>query len=96
MSRSAAREGISVSNDVVAQRVAFTAASVLLLLYAANVALRIAQIKFGAATWSIGDVGEFLLVLAGMVCFVAGLLILEARSPGPDVDASDSTTGDSR
>lgn len=83
-----------MKHDVIARRLAFAAASVLLLLYAANVALRIGQIKFGAATWSVGDVGEFLLVLVSMVCFVAGLLIVEARSPQPMVDTMESTTGD--
>jgi hypothetical protein len=78
---------------VIAQRLAFATASVALLLYAANVALRIDHVKFGAAIWSVGDVGEFLLVLVSMVCFVAGLLILEARSPKPRVDAGESTTG---
>jgi hypothetical protein len=83
-----------MKGDIVARRLAFAAASVLLMLYAVNVALRIGQIKFGAATWSVGDVGEFLLVLVSMVCFVAGLLIVEAHSPQPMVDASESTTGD--
>ena len=83
-----------MKNDVIARRLAFAAASVLLLLYAANVALRIGQIKFGATVWSIGDVGEFLLVLVSMVCFVAGLLIVEAHSPKPMVDAMESRTGD--
>jgi uncharacterized membrane protein YccC len=83
-----------MKTNVVARRLAFAAASVLLLCYAANVALRIGQIKFGVATWSVGDVGEFLLVLVSMVCFVAGLLIVEAHSPKPMVDAMESTTGD--
>jgi hypothetical protein len=82
-----------MKGDVIARRLAFAAASVALLLYAANVALRIDHVKFGAAIWSVGDVGEFLLVLTSMVCFVAGLLILEGGSPGPKVDAGESTTG---
>jgi hypothetical protein len=82
-----------MKGDVIARRIAFGAASVALLLYAANVALRIDHVKFGAAIWSVGDVGEFLLVLTSMVCFVAGLLILEGGSPRPKVDAGESTTG---
>ena len=82
-----------MKHDVMLRRLAFAGAILLLVLYGINVALRLDHIKFGAATWSVGDVGEFRLVLLAMVCFVAGLLLLEARSPKPDVDAAESTTG---
>ena len=60
------------------RRVPFVISGLLLTLYVVNMAARIAHIKFGADVWSVGDVGEFLLVLLCMVFFVAGLLVLEA------------------
>ena len=77
-------------------RLAFAGASVLVLLYCANVALRIGRIKFGASVWSVGDVGEFLLVLSCMVCFVVGLLVDETNNPKPNGDAIEPTTGEIR
>ncbi|MEO8537550.1 MAG: hypothetical protein ABI533_08475 [Betaproteobacteria bacterium] len=59
----------------------FSAAALLLAVYAANIALRLAHIKFGADEWRLGDVGEFLVVLGCMVLFVAGLLALERSGP---------------
>ena len=61
-------------------RIPFAIAGLLLALFAANMAARIAQVQFAATVWSVGDVGEFLLVLLCMVFFVAGLLTLEAHS----------------
>jgi hypothetical protein len=46
-------------------------------LFAINVALFIMFIKFGISLWRLGDVGEFLLVVAAMVFFVSGLLAIE-------------------
>ena len=60
-------------------RIPFAIAGLLLTLFAANMAARIAQVQFAATVWSVGDVGEFLLVLLCMVFFVAGLLTLEAQ-----------------
>ena len=72
------------------RRIPFMIAALLLTLYVVNMAVRIAHIKFGADVWSVGDVGEFLLVLLCMVFFVAGLLALEATdSP---VDAMNKPT----
>ena len=71
----------------------FAIAGVLLALFAANMAARIAQIKFAADVWSVGDVGEFVLVLLCMVSFVAGLLSLEAGSPASPVDVIKPTQG---
>ena len=62
-------------------RIPFAIAGLLLALFAANMAARIAQIQFNADVWSVGDVGEFSLVLLCMVFFVAGLLSLEAHPP---------------
>ena len=61
------------------RRIPFVVAGLLLTLFAANMAARIAQVQFAANVWSVGDVGEFLLVLLCMVFFVAGLLTLEAH-----------------
>ena len=71
----------------------FAIAGVLLALFAANMAARIAQIKFAVDVWSVGDVGEFLLVLLCMVFFVAGLLTLETDSPDSPVDVIKPTQG---
>jgi len=68
-------------------------AALTFVLYLVNMALRIAQIKFGVPTRSFGDVGEFLLVLLCMIFFVAGLLAIEARNAGVSVDANHPTTG---
>jgi hypothetical protein len=72
------------------RRVPFVIAGLLLTLYVVNMAARIAHIKFGADVWSVGDVGEFLLVLLCMVFFVAGLLVLEA--PDSPVDGVNKPT----
>jgi hypothetical protein len=69
------------------RRIPFAIACLLFALFAANMAARIAQIKFAANVWSVGDVGEFLLVLLCMVFFVAGLLTLEANDQDSPVDA---------
>lgn len=39
--------------------------------------MRMMFIKLGVIVWRLGDVGEFLLVLAAMVFFVSGLLAIE-------------------
>ena len=75
------------------RRIPFAIAAVLLALFAANMAARIAQIKFAADVWSVGDVGEFVLVLLCMVFFVAGLLSLEAGSSASPVDVIKPTQG---
>jgi hypothetical protein len=73
----------SVDPTTRATRWLYGLAAALLVFYALNVALRIAAVKFGAAPWRLGDVGEFLLVLAGMACFVAGLMVDEERQTAP-------------
>jgi len=58
----------------------FALAGVLLVLYALNVAAGMAAVKLGVSMWRLGDVGEFVLVLAAMAVFVAGLLVNEERA----------------
>lgn len=55
----------------------FALAAVLIGLFALNVGLRMLFIKQEVAIWRVGDVGEFLLVLAAMASFVAGLLCIQ-------------------
>ena len=74
-------------------RVLFAIAGLLLALFAANMAARIAQIQFNADVWSVGDVGEFSLVLLCMVFFVAGLLSLEAHPADSPVATIKPTQG---
>ena len=71
-----------------ATRGLFAIAATLALLYAANVALGMLAVKLGLATWRLGDVGEFLLVLSCMAFFVAGLVADEA---GQATDARDES-----
>ncbi len=66
----------------------FVISGLLLAAFVANMALRIARIKFGAQVPSFGDVGEFLLVLLCMAFFVAGLLVLEAHASRAESDRS--------
>lgn len=55
----------------------FAVAAVLLLLYALNIVLGMLAVKAGLGRSRLGDVGEFLLVLACMAFFVAGLIVGE-------------------
>jgi hypothetical protein len=85
-----------MANGRAMPRIAFAGAGLLLMLFVANMAARIAHVKFGADVWHVGDVGEFLLVLLCMVFFVAGVLGLEAYAPGPAVDELKPTQGGSQ
>ena len=67
----------------------FAIASVLVLLYALNIALGMLAVKFGYATRRLGDVGEFVLVLSCMAFFVAGLI---ADEPEPATDTHEEGT----
>lgn len=62
-------------------------------LFALNVALRMLFIKHGVAIWRLGDVGEFLLVLAAMVFFVSGLLAIEEVPESSASPAHDDPKG---
>jgi hypothetical protein len=77
------------------KRSVFAIAALLLVAYAANVALGMAAVKLGAAVWRLGDVGEFLLVLSCMAFFVAGLIADEEESAasGRGEDESNPTEG---
>jgi len=56
----------------------FTVSAVLLCLYALNVIAGKVAGKLGVALpFRLNDVGEFLVVLACMVCFVTGMLVRE-------------------
>ena len=59
----------------------FGLAALCLFAYACNVAARIALAKFGVSLWHVGDVGEFVLVLASMSFFVGGVLATTTRAP---------------
>lgn len=62
-------------------------------LFFVNIALRMLFIKLGVAVWRLGDVGEFLLVLAAMVFFVSGLLAV-GEAPEPSASpANDDLNG---
>ena len=63
-------------------RVWFLLAGLFAGLFAINVALRMLFIKQDLALWRLGDVGEFLVVLAAMVFFVSGVLAIE-EAPEP-------------
>ncbi|TSA15204.1 MAG: hypothetical protein D4R74_06800 [Betaproteobacteria bacterium] len=60
-------------------------------LFFVNVALRMLFIKLGIAIWRLGDVGEFLLVLAAMVFFVSGLLSIEEKRRNLRLDSLTTT-----
>ncbi len=75
-----------------ASRWLFGIAGVLVAFYALNVGLRIAVVKFGASMWRLNDVGEFMLVLAGMVFFVAALIVDEERTAAADAEVESNPT----
>ncbi len=89
-------EGAHVTGKRGGGRRWFVLASLFSALFAVNVALRMLFIKLGVAIWRVGDVGEFLLVLAAMAFFVSGLLVIEEvpeSSASPTYD--DPKGGDS-
>lgn len=68
----------------------FGIALALLTVYALNIVLGMLAVKSGLATWRMGDVGEFVVVLACMAFFVAGLVADEKR-PLEGADAEDDS-----
>lgn len=68
----------------------FAIAASLGVLYALNIALGMLAVKSGWATWRLGDVGEFLLVLSCMAFFVAGLIANETELATAPRDVSNS------
>ncbi len=75
-----------------ASRWLFGISGLLVSLYFLNVGLRFAAVKFGASPWRVGDVGEMLLVLFGMVFFVAALLVDEDRSAATGNEGESNST----
>ena len=71
-------------------RWAFAISAVLFALYALNVALGMVAVKLGLGVWRLGDVGEFLLVLACMTFFVTGLVNDEDRGAQRREEAGNS------
>lgn len=71
----------------------FVLASLFSALFAVNVALRMLFIKDGITIWHLGDVGEFLLVLAAMVFFVSGLLSIGEVPESPAAPTHDDQKG---
>ncbi|MGE5089242.1 MAG: hypothetical protein ACM3QY_08965 [Candidatus Levyibacteriota bacterium] len=59
----------------------FGLAALCLLAYICNVAARVALARFGVSLWHVGDVGEFVLVLASMSFFVGGVLAVAKHAP---------------
>ncbi len=70
----------------------FGISGLLIALYVLNVGLRLAAVKFGANMWRVGDVGEMLLVLFGMVFFVAALVVDEERSAATGIEGESNPT----
>ncbi|HSO05824.1 MAG TPA: hypothetical protein VLW45_01180 [Pelomicrobium sp.] len=74
----------------------FVLAAVCIAAFAVNVGLRMLHIKQGITIWRLDDVGEFLLVLIGMVFFVAGLLCVEEPAESStSIDRIDPKGGES-
>lgn len=72
-----------------AARRAYALSLILLVIYTIDVlAGKAAALAGSHLAWRLGDFGEFLVVLAMTIAFVAGLMLSEAPSgavaPGPD------------
>ena len=64
-----------------AARVCFRVATTLLILYVVDVLVGKAAVLLQfSVPWRLGNIGEFVVVLAAVVFFVAGVLVIEARS----------------
>lgn len=55
-------------------RTAHAVAAILMGLYALNFAVELIGVRTHAWSWRLGDVKEFLLVLASIAAFVTGLM----------------------
>jgi len=64
-------------------RVAITLAVVFFGLYIANVLIGKATIVYGWKIFHFGNVGEFLIMLAASIAFIAAALIREAAAKSP-------------
>ena len=70
----------SVARPPVA-RVCFRVAATLLILYVIDVlAGKAAVLLQFSVPWRLGNIGEFVVVLAAVIFFVAGVLVIEARN----------------
>jgi len=63
-----------------ATRVCFRVAATLLILYVIDVLVGKAAVLLQfSVPWRLGNIGEFVVVLAAVIFFVAGVLVIEAR-----------------
>ncbi len=69
----------------------FVFASLFASAFALNVALRMLFIKAKIDIWRLGDVGEFVLVLAAMAFFVSGVLAIEEAPESSVAPTHDNT-----
>jgi len=73
-----------------AARRAYAMSLLLFTLYAIDVlAGKAASLAGSRLEWRLGDLGEFLVVLAMAVAFVAGLMLSEDRSGAPGTGTSE-------
>ena len=64
-----------------AARVCFRVAATLLILYVVDVLVGKAAVLLQfSVPWRLGNIGEFVVVLAAVIFFVAGVLVIEARN----------------
>jgi len=67
--------------DPLAARVCFRVAAALLILYVIDVLVGKAGVLLQfSVPWRLGNIGEFVVVLAAVIFFVAGVLVIEARN----------------
>ena len=64
-----------------AARICFRLAATLLILYVVDVLVGKAAVLLQfSVPWRLGNIGEFVVVLAAVIFFVAGVLVIEARN----------------
>ena len=62
-------------------RICFRLAATLLILYVVDVLVGKAAVLLQfSVPWRLGNIGEFVVVLAAVIFFVAGVLVIEARN----------------
>ncbi len=61
--------------------ICFRIAATLLIIYVVDVLVgKAASLLQFSVPWRLGNIGEFVVVLAAVIFFVAGVLVIEARS----------------
>lgn len=61
--------------------ICFRVAATLLIIYVVDVLVgKAASLLQFSVPWRLGNIGEFVVVLAAVIFFVAGVLVIEARS----------------